>query len=232
MFRNGSKRLLLLRLEIGVLLLCAGFFLPVPAFAWEGRVVAVLDGDSLRVMSGWKTVVVRLYGIDTPESDQAFGDAAKSFTRRMVLNRRVSVEAVTEDKYERTVGIVSADGRCLNEELIRNGLAWHYVQYCHKAICESWKALEGEARAGRRGLWNQRKPVPPWEHRHEGKPPRGDKAGIGLLDLFRDYHGNVTSRVFHRSGCSHYDCKDCTARFSSRKEALGQGYKPCGLCRP
>ena len=58
------------------------------ADAWQGRVVRVLDGDTIEVMSAKdKPVRVRLYGIDTPEKSQAFGQKAKAFTLSMV--RRV-----------------------------------------------------------------------------------------------------------------------------------------------
>ena len=47
-----------------------------------------------------------------------------------------------------------------------------------------------------------------------------------------NFHGNVSSKKFHRQGCKHYDCKSCTAIFSSRDEAVSVGYEPCGLCKP
>lgn len=46
------------------------------------------------------------------------------------------------------------------------------------------------------------------------------------------YHGNVRSRKFHRPSCRYYDCKKCTARFTSREQALKAGYVPCGVCKP
>ena len=46
------------------------------------------------------------------------------------------------------------------------------------------------------------------------------------------YHGNVGSQVFHKPGCKYYDCKDCTASFKSKDEAVKAGYKPCKVCKP
>ncbi len=46
------------------------------------------------------------------------------------------------------------------------------------------------------------------------------------------YHGNVRSHKFHRPGCRYYNCKNCTARFTSRKQALRAGYVPCKVCKP
>ena len=47
-----------------------------------------------------------------------------------------------------------------------------------------------------------------------------------------NFHGNVSSKKFHREGCKHYNCKSCTATFNSRQEAINSGYEPCGLCKP
>lgn len=57
-----------------------------------------------------------------------------------------------------------------------------------------------------------------------GKKVQAKKGGPNLL------HGNVSSRVFHNPGCAYFDDKNCTARFTERKEALSAGYKPCKLC--
>jgi len=46
------------------------------------------------------------------------------------------------------------------------------------------------------------------------------------------YHGNTSSRVFHRPGCRYYDCSACTAEFRSREQAVGAGYRPCKVCKP
>jgi len=46
------------------------------------------------------------------------------------------------------------------------------------------------------------------------------------------YHGNVRSHKFHRPGCRYYNCKNCTARFTSRQEAIKAGYVPCKVCKP
>ena len=46
------------------------------------------------------------------------------------------------------------------------------------------------------------------------------------------YHGNVRSKKFHRPSCRYYDCKNCTARFTSREQAIQAGYVPCKVCKP
>ena len=46
------------------------------------------------------------------------------------------------------------------------------------------------------------------------------------------YHGNESSKVFHKPSCRFYNCKNCTAVFSSRQAAIDAGYRPCGICKP
>ena len=53
----------------------------------------------------------------------------------------------------------------VNDELIRQGLARVFTQYCNRSICQEWQVLEAEAREPRRGLWSMPNAIPPWEFR-------------------------------------------------------------------
>ena len=57
------------------------------------------------------------------------------------------------DRYKRTAAdTILPDGRNLNQELVRAGLAWWYRQYgCREMVLRD---LEQEARAAKRGLWS------------------------------------------------------------------------------
>ncbi len=95
--------------------------------------------------------------------------------------------------------------------------------------------MESQARSNKIGLWSIAYPQPPWDFRH-GKKESGatDKTDNIKQDSVSsgNFHGNVSSKKFHRQGCKHYDCKSCTVVFSSRDEAIKAGYEPCGLCKP
>lgn len=54
-------------------------------------------------------------------------------------------------------------------------------------------------------------------------------AGIALAA--GEYHGNPTTKVYHNSGCKHYNCKKCTVVFKTAKAAQKAGYRPCGICK-
>jgi endonuclease YncB( thermonuclease family) len=127
------------------------------------RVERVIDGDSFSVKSRGKKLQVRLWGVDTPEWQQGFSQEAKSFSRQQIQGRQVKITQKGWDKYGRLVALVEVDGESLSELLLREGLAWVHIYYCHEPICEEWRQLERLARTARRGLWQEKEPVPPWK---------------------------------------------------------------------
>ncbi len=130
---------------------------------FTGRVVGVADGDTITVLHNGKGERIRLHGIDCPEKRQAFGKRAKQLTSNLVFGKTVTVQAVDRDRYGRTVGVVLLpDGRSLNHELVRAGLAWMYRRYTND---QSLSDLEEEARVARRGLCSDPHAVPPWDWR-------------------------------------------------------------------
>jgi len=142
------------------------------------------------------------------------------------------VSPVTTDRYGRTVGLVYTDGKCLNEQLIKSGFAWLYKQYCNQSMCSDWQRLEQAARDGKPGLWSMPSPVPPWEYRHPNSSSSLRQNKKDIAPSAEVYHGNVGTKVFHQAGCQQYNCKNCTAVFKTRDEAISAGYRPCGRCRP
>jgi micrococcal nuclease len=142
---------------------------PATAAAWSGKVVGVIDGDSIRVLHEGRQEQISLWGIDCPEKKQDFGTKAKQATSTLVFGKFVEVEPATTDRYGRTVAFVRVGDTLVNEELIRQGLAWVYTRYCDRPICQEWKKLEAEAREKKRGLWSMPKPVAPWEFRRQGR---------------------------------------------------------------
>jgi endonuclease YncB( thermonuclease family) len=129
-----------------------------------GRVIGVTDGDTITVLVAEKPTTVRLNGIDCPEGRQAFGTKAKEFTAALAAGKTVTVAEKGKDRYGRVIGDVTLpDGRSLNRELVKAGMAWWYRKYAPS----DWllKELEADAHFHRRGLWADASPVPPWEWR-------------------------------------------------------------------
>lgn len=146
--------------------------LSVPALAapLEGKVVAVLDGDTIEVLDSSKRLHrVRFDGIDAPERGQPFGNRAKSTLSDLVYGKNVRVDTEGPDKYDRTIGRVYIDGRDVGLAMLQAGVAWHYTKYDQS---REYAAGEKSARDARTGLWADRNPVPPWEWRKLSKAER------------------------------------------------------------
>jgi len=85
-----------------------------------------------------------------------------------VAGRQVSVEYQKRDRYGRIVGKILVDGVDVCLEQVKAGFAWHYKKYQHEQTREDqrlYAEAENRAREGRLGLWRDKKPMAPWEHR-------------------------------------------------------------------
>ena len=133
----------------------------------EGEVVAITDGDTIKLLTPAKQQIkVRLADIDTPERGQPYGRKARQVLSEKIHRRQVDVEEVTIDRYQRLVGRVFLDGRNINAEMVEDGAAWVYRKYSDDP---QLLQLERQAREQGRGLWalqpDQR--MPPWEWRKQ-----------------------------------------------------------------
>jgi endonuclease YncB( thermonuclease family) len=125
----------------------------IPAIAWFGQCVDVIDGDTITVMKGDKPVKVRLYGVDTPEKHQQWATEATKFTTNMVYQKQVSVLPVSTDKYGRTIGRVTVNGKSLELGLLEAGLAFWYRKYALEVV--GYGVMEKVACMKRQGVWSQ-----------------------------------------------------------------------------
>ena len=153
-----------------------------PLHAWNGTVVRVIDGDSIRVNRNGNIVEIRLYGIDTPEYRQDYSNKAKQYIKRLTSGKTVSVEPKDIDRYGRTVALITSHGRLINRELVRSGFAWFYPKYClEQPLCSELKTLENKARTARRGLWRGDNPVSPWEWKRRERVEKSKSFSRGKV---------------------------------------------------
>ena len=118
---------------------------------FAGKVVGVSDGDTMTVLRDQTQVRIRLYGIDCPETGQDFGSRAKQFTADLAFGKVVKVVPRDRDRYGRIVAdVVLPDGRVLNDELVKAGLAWWYRH--HAQNIGTLAQLEAEARRRSRSM--------------------------------------------------------------------------------
>lgn len=155
-----------------ILLILTAFAALIPALARaeaiQGRVIYVRDGDSLLIRSSGKNFMVRIHGIDCPELGQAYGKKARKFTKKLALNKTISVIPMDIDSYNRVVGdVMLPDGRNLAFALVEAGLAWWYRYYAPNN--RRLESLEKKARQKRIGLWAGKNPVPPRDWRKQNK---------------------------------------------------------------
>jgi endonuclease YncB( thermonuclease family) len=191
---------------------------------FSGKVIGVSDGDTITVLKDWTPVKIRCFGIDCPESAQDFGSRARSRTSSLAFGQVVTVEPRAIDRYGRTVaGVILPDGRSLNQELVRQGLAWWYRRYAPHD--ERLAQLEAEARAAKRGLWSQPNPMPPWEWR--GRPRAPLPANLEGKVI-----ANRRSHVYHEPGCKNAASISPGNRvvFDTARAAELAGYRPGKDC--
>jgi micrococcal nuclease len=137
--------------------------LPERAAGRQGvEVQRVVDGDTLLLRGGQR---LRLQGVDTPETVlenhpvEKWGPEATAFTKEFIraAGGRVELELDGEaaDQYDRWLRFVWHDGRMLNEELLRAGLARAKLGYDYSQSKKTRlrQAQQAAQRAGI-GLWS------------------------------------------------------------------------------
>ncbi len=144
-----------------VLLIACAHALPA---AYTGKVIKVVDGDTIHILYEGRPLRVRLSEIDTPERAQPWYRRAREALAGKVAGEVVTVEEVDWDRYGRLVGKIWLDERDVNREMVAEGHAWVYRRYLRDP-----SLLEDEEAAQRNhlGLWAlpEAQKVPPWEWR-------------------------------------------------------------------
>lgn len=127
-------------------------------------VTRVIDGDTLWVLVNEKTEKVRLIGVDTPETVdprkpvQCFGKEASDFTKALLLNKQIILEADLSqgdrDKYGRLLRYVFLnDGTLVNQKIIADGYGHEYTYRIPYKYQTEFKTAEQFARTREQGLW-------------------------------------------------------------------------------
>lgn len=123
------------------------------------------DGDTIMVDMDGKNETVRFIGVDTPEVKdprkpvQCFGKAASNFTKQLIGDNPVKLEAdptnTNRDRYNRLLRYVYLpDGTLVNAEIIKQGYGFAYTSFPFTKKDE-FKALQQEAKDKNLGLWDK-----------------------------------------------------------------------------
>ena len=130
------------------------------------RVIRVIDGDTMEVQDGPRVLIVRLLGIDTPETVhpsepvECFGAAATRFADDRLLGREVTLEydpsQGRRDYFGRTLAylwVETAPMTLFNHASVRRGYALEYTYDSAYAWQSRFMRAESIARQQRRGVW-------------------------------------------------------------------------------
>src|SRR5690606_17976948 len=127
----------------------------------SARAVQVLDGDTLRLVSGRK---LRLIGVNSPELNTSQGAEplaaeARRFVQQFVENAGVlqlRYGAEKEDRYGRLlVHVFDSTGKSLEQALLEQGLAFHITVGRNDALQDCLRRAEESARQKRLGIWDK-----------------------------------------------------------------------------
>ena len=139
----------------------------------QARSIRVQDGDSFVArLSNGNSRTIRLSGVDAPERTQPLADQSRQNLHRLLDNRELSVRVAKEDAFGRAVAqvFVLGEGAPLDAGLaqLESGMAWFFRRYRNDlpaAERDRYAEAEQAARQSKRGLWQTRKPEPPWDFR-------------------------------------------------------------------
>jgi endonuclease YncB( thermonuclease family) len=124
------------------------------------RVVGVSDGDTFTGLTADNQQVrCRIYGIDAPESRQAFGNRSKQALSDLIYDKQITIKIHGRHFQRAIVRVYTAEGKDISAEMIRIGMAWHYKQYSKDV---EYAELENAARQQQIGLWADKNPIEPW----------------------------------------------------------------------
>ena len=184
----------------------------------KGLCTKVADGDTITVEGVGK---VRLVGVNTPEKGVEGADTSKYFVEKLCLNREVGIDIDNSkhtDKYGRTLAVVIVDGKNLNEMLLKEGLAEIMYMPPSEFYPFDWAGDNTHV----------------YSSSSTSTSTSSDSSGDTSSGAAGTYIGNSNSHKFHYPTCKSVGkmSEKNKVIFSSRDEAINQGYEPCKNCNP
>jgi micrococcal nuclease len=134
-----------------------------PAEVILNKVTRVHDGDTITIRDGSTELTIRLVGIDAPETSgkkrepgQPFSQQATKHLAGLVLNKVVGIKEYGHDRYGRTLAVVFLEGKNINLEMVKAGLAEVYRGGHAPGFDPApYEEAEKKAKAEKKGMWVQ-----------------------------------------------------------------------------
>lgn len=148
----------------------------------EATLARVVDGDTIDVSIGGRTVRVRYIGVNTPERDQPYYQEATDANRRLLGSDTLLLYKDTSetDQYGRLLRYVVAGDRFVNLELVRQGYAQAATYPPDVACSGTFVAAEREARNAQLGLWAPAPQQPAPQQPPQPAPPASPARSVTL----------------------------------------------------
>jgi len=180
-------------------------------------VLEVLDGDTL-LLEG--DVRFRLRNIDAPELKFCGGPQAKTELEKMVKGKKIVIREQILDTWGRPMGLVYANGKLINEEMLKTG--WTRYHTDNNSKKEALKSAYEKAKSQRIGIYS---PLC-WQTENTNNPKCLIKGNIDK---------NSDRRNYYFPGCAQYDFtiveKDIGENwFCTEIEAQKAGFEKSKTC--
>lgn len=128
------------------------------------NVTKITDGDTIHISMDGKDEVVRLLGINTPETVdprrtvECFGKEASDRMKEVASGKIVRLEYDDSQSLRDTYGRLLAyvyleDGQMLNRKMVAEGYAYEYTYLTPHHYQSEFRDLQRLAQSSSRGLW-------------------------------------------------------------------------------
>jgi micrococcal nuclease len=153
------------KVMIAFMMVCVVNFTLFAGDTLSGIVKSVIDGNTIEIEGDNNEIhTIQLTGIDSPEPGQEYGDQAKAYLEKLVLQKSVVISLTGKDRWGNQLATVIIDGnRDIRHDLLKVGLAWT----AERNPLPELEAIKELARKDAKGLWKQDNPTPPWIYRRQ-----------------------------------------------------------------
>lgn len=161
------------------------------ASSLQGKVIDVMDGERVTVLSVNQPLKVKLIAVAAPAGNQPFADLAKQHLSDLVAGKYVVVRYTSLNHDGFVIGQVTVKDMDVGEQMIRDGVAWYDKSEAANLTeleKQGYLGCEQAARGEARGLWQDPAPLAPWTFRWQEAASRNLISKPQAL-LARSGHG-------------------------------------------
>ncbi|MCJ8009834.1 thermonuclease family protein [Lederbergia wuyishanensis] len=193
-----------------------------------------IDGDTIAVMYNGSEQKVRFLLVDSPETahprlgEQPFGQEAKDFTSRLVeKGKKIELEfdiGPNQDKYGRLLAYVYVDGKMIQEELLKKGLARvAYIYPPNTRYVDQFDAIQKKAQKDGVGIWE----IENYAQEDGFHPETMDSISKESESKDCLIKGNIgREKIYHTPESQWYEKTKAEVMFCTEDEAVKAGFRP------